>query len=133
MEGEYRHELARDPDCESVNLLNACQAVLRRRIFPLQEVIQIELMGRQVIHDLMDTFWEAAGTAQSSSLREPDSRSFTGKLLRLVSKNYRLALERALKEGYLPECFCRLQLVTDQVSGMTDTFACTLNHELRNR
>lgn len=133
MEGEYRHELARDPNCESVNLLNACQAVLRRRIFPLQEVIQTELMGRQVIHFLMDAFWEAAGTAQSSSLREPDSKSFTGKLLRLVSKNYRLALERALKEGYLPEHYCRLQLVTDQVSGMTDTFACTLNRELTNR
>jgi dGTPase len=132
MEGEYKHELARDPDCESVNLLNACQAVLRRRIFPLQEVIQIELMGRYVIHDLMDAFWEAASTAQPGSLMEPDSKSFTGKLLRLVSKNYRLALERALKEGYLPEDYCRLQLVTDQVSGMTDTFACTLNRNLRN-
>jgi dGTPase len=132
MEGDYTHELARDPDCESVNLLNACQAVLRRRIFPLQEVIKIELMGRQIIHELMDAFWEAAHTTPSSSLSEPDSKSFTGKLLRLVSKNYRLALKRALKEGYLPERYCRLQLVTDQISGMTDTFACTLNRELRN-
>lgn len=132
MSGEYRFELVRDPSCESINLLNACQTVLRRRIFPLQEVVTVELMGRHVLHELMDAFWEAA---KACAVRDPlriDSKSFPGKLLSLISKNYRQALVRAVHEGYLPERYCRLQLVTDQVSGMTDTFACTLNRQLRN-
>ena len=132
MAGEYRYELARDPACESVRLLNACQAVLRQRIFPLQEVVKVELMGRHVIHKLMDAFWEAAKVCPSGDPLQFDSKSFPGKILRLISKNYQLALARAIKDRHLPEQYCRLQLVTDQVSGMTDTFACTLHRQLRN-
>jgi len=132
MAGEYRHELARDPKCRTINLLNACQAVLRRRIYPLREVVRVELMGRHVIHELMDLFWEAAKLCSPDDPLQVDVKTFPGKLLSLISSNYRLAYTRAMKDNDLPERYCRLQLLTDQVAGMTDTYACTLHRQLTN-
>jgi len=40
--------------------------------------------------------------------------------------------DNALAKGKLPERYCRLQLVTDQIAGMTDTFAIRLHKRLMN-
>ena len=85
-------------------------------------------MGRLVIHDLMDLFWEAASTCDSSSV----PKTFAGKAYALLSANYRSVFEKALQRKEMPETYCRLQLVTDYVCGMTDTFACTLHKRLTN-
>ncbi|MGD0737818.1 MAG: dGTP triphosphohydrolase [Terracidiphilus sp.] len=132
MFGQYTHELARDENCKTTRLLDACQAFLRSRIFPLHEVTRVEIMGRKVIHDLMDLFWEAVEACSEGEAEPRDKRSFPAQIFDLISTNYRQAFERGVRLRKLPEQYCRLQLVADQIAGMTDTHACSLHRQLMN-
>ena len=83
-------------------------------------------MGRKIIWDLMDIFWEGL------EHKGPPKGSFAKKIWDLLSQNYRSAFEHALKDEKLPEAYCRLQLLTDYICGMTDTFAAELHRRLMN-
>ena len=60
---------------------------------------------------------------------------FDAKIYHLASPNYRFVFEEALKKTggeRKAELYVKLQLVTDQVCGMTDTYARDLYRELTN-
>jgi dGTP triphosphohydrolase len=80
----------------------------------------------------MDLFWEAAKAADSSVA--PKTQHYHEKLFLLVSDNYRDVFQHRLRKSppEVPEMYVRLQLVTDQVAGMTDAYACRLHKELLN-
>ena len=78
----------------------------------------------------MDVFWEGAETMPSTE--DPSTSTFAGKASALVSRNYRRVFQDALTEGLLPEKYSRIQLVTDYICGMTDSFAKNLHAELFN-
>jgi len=125
MEGLYHGELVEDSGAAA--LVNACRDLNRYRVYCSDETLKLELMGRRIIWDLMDVFWEG--------VRQDEGRgkgSFAAKAYDLMSDNYRRVFEKAKKEGKLPEKYCRLQLVTDYVCGMTDTFASQLHRRLMN-
>jgi len=122
----------KDPECTAGALLKACKKVGLKHVYPSTSTLKLELMGRKVIHDLMDIFWE--GASQCGTEKEPDccKRGFPKKAYNLISTNYRKVFEKTVKEGILPEWYCRIQLVTDQIAGMTDTYAITLHKRLMN-
>ena len=60
MSGEYNRELLRDPDCKAAPFVRACKKVGLSYVYPSKNTLKLELMGRKVIHDLMDIFWEGA-------------------------------------------------------------------------
>jgi dGTPase len=132
MSGEYHEELVSDPDCEAEKFVDACKKVGQTYVYPSSGTIKLELMGRKVIHDLMDVFWEGARLCGTKSAPKECKNGFAGKAFALISNNYRKVFEKALEDGKLPERYCRLQLVTDQIAGMTDTFATTLHKRLMN-
>src|SRR5262249_18816058 len=117
MAGEYSHELVRRSDAAAV--YNACKEVVKRRIFCSPEVLRLEIMGRKVIHDLLDLYWEGV----SPEVR--DEKGFDTKLYSIISDNYRHAFEQDLGRRFprLPmeaqQHYLRLRLVCDQVAGMT--------------
>jgi dGTPase len=79
----------------------------------------------------MTIFWEGAETLPING--EPNTRDFRGKIGALLSANYRRVFQHfASTEKELPEVYHRLQLVTDYVCGMTDSFAKRLHAELKN-
>jgi len=124
MGGDYHNELYKDSKASA--LITACKKVGQNEIYCAKDNLKLELMGRRVIHDLMDIFWEGA-------LRgEKDKKSFAGKILALTSENYRIVYRESKKEGRLPEKYCCMHLMTDYICGMTDTFACTLHKRLTN-
>jgi dGTPase len=132
MDGDYHCELAKDPDCRAARFISACKMVGQNHVYPSKNTLKLELMGRKVIHDLMDVFWEGAQVCGTKSAPPECKAGFEGKAFGLISKNYRKVFTKALEEGKLPERYCRLQLVTDQIAGMTDTFATTLHKRLMN-
>ena len=77
----------------------------------------------------MDVFWEGAEAMPATG--DPSTSTFAGKAAALFSSNYRRVFQHALTEG-LPEEYCRLQLVTDYICGMTDSFAKNLHAGLFN-
>lgn len=124
MDGDYHGELIEDSKAKP--LVDACRGLNRSRVYCSAETLKLELMGRRIIWDLMDVFWEGARQG------EPDKGSFATKAYDLMSDNYRRVFARATKTGELPEKYYRLQLVTDYVCGMTDTFASQLHRRLMN-
>ncbi len=129
--GDFHSELLHD--CTEADLLKRCKDIGRRHVYCSKPNLRLEVMGKKVIHDLMDVFWAAACEAPPKK-----KNSFNAKVYTLMSTNYRNIFENAMRESKkenapaLPEKYHRLQLVTDYVCGMTDTYACTLHKQLFN-
>jgi dGTPase len=123
MAGEYHEELVKK--CSAMKLLQACKNIGREIIYCSSETLELELMGRHVIRDLLDLFWEGAKNYEGISLR---TNTFEGKIVALMSQNYKLVFDCA----DLNIRYKQLQLVTDHVCGMTDTFSCDLHRKLTN-
>lgn len=129
MMGKYHNELI--SDSRAKKLVVKLKELARQRAYATPPNLKLELMGRKVICDLMDVFWEGAKAMPREG--NPQSKNFQGKAAALLSENYRKVFQYWLKEQKdLPEKYHRLLLVTDYVSGMTDTFAIKLHKELSN-
>jgi dGTPase len=129
MNGNYRGELV--ADCEAAELIKRLKKLGAARVYGTASNLKLELMGRRVIWDLMDVFWEGAKVLPTAGL--PTTRVFSGKIGALFSENYRRVFQHYVgKLPDVPEQYHRFQLVTDYVCGMTDTFAKRLHAELTN-
>lgn len=130
MNGDYTSELLYDSKTGAI--AKACKKMNRERVITSNEIGKLEYMGRTVMHDLMDMFWEGARNAPNDDLMD----SFQEKMYQLMSANYRSVFEHAQsddkKQPEEPPAYARLQLVADYVCGMTDTYACQLHRELTN-
>jgi dGTPase len=127
--GDYHGELLKDSDASG--LISACKKIGRDTIYVSDETLKLEVLGRRVIHDLMELFWKAIREYRSNS----QLTSFNAKLYKLTSANYRAVFEKNLRSSSstcVPEMYFKLQLVTDHVSGMTDSYACALHKSLMN-
>ena len=103
----------------------------QEHVYQTHSTFKLELMGRRVIVDLMDVLWE--GAAAMPLTGSPDTSTFAGKSAALFSPNYRRVFQHFAAENKdLPERYHRLQLLTDYVCGMTDSFAKRLHAELFN-
>jgi dGTPase len=133
MAGMYADELVQDG--AAAPIVRACKMTGRRHVYGAADVTRLEIMGHKVLHDLMDLFWEAASTFEPSWL---DARghvrasTHAAKVYAMLSTNYRTVFEHALEAGAMPPLYCRLQLVTDHIAGMTDSYACTLHRQVTN-
>ena len=103
----------------------------RTKIYCTPSNLKLELLGRTVIKELLTLFWEGASVLEPDRPIKP--KKFTGKLQALLSDSYLKVFTHFVKErGDLPIGYHRLQLVTDYVCGMTDSFAKHLHSELTN-
>jgi dGTPase len=128
--GTYGKELVEDETCEAAAFVGACKAVGRKWVYASKDVLRLELMGRRIIHDLMDVFWEGAELGD----QKLKPKTYPGKAYRLISANYRHVFENELttETGAQNSQYHRAQLVVDYVAGMTDTFALALHKRLFN-
>ncbi|MFH0782588.1 MAG: dNTP triphosphohydrolase [Pseudomonadota bacterium] len=124
MAGEYHRELVKE--CSARNLLKACKDIGREIIYCSSETLELELMGRRIIKDLLNLFWEGAKHYEGSFLR---TNTFEGKTIALMSDNYKMVFRN---NSDMNIKYRQLQLVTDHVCGMTDTFSCDLHRKLFN-
>lgn len=100
-----------------------------------RSVLEIELQGYNVIRELMDMLWfgidEMGGLApEEQRCRHPFARY----VYHRISENYRRVFTEALekKDRVMPAWYYKFQLLTDMVSGMTDSFALAFYEELLN-
>ena len=129
MDGTYQDELVAEGEAKT--LVELLKTIGRERVYCTPQTLKLELMGRHVITDLLDLFWE--GAKHLPLEQPPKHKTFSGKIGALLSDNYRRVFYHFTKEDqHLPENYHRLQLVTDYVCGMTDSFARRLHAELTN-
>lgn len=130
MDGTFDKSLIKISSAAELN--KACKDIAKKHMFTNPVVIRRELMGRRVIHDLMDFYWPAiCKTTDGDGLDH-----FLKKTYEQISPNYRSVFERRIKGSSLgtalPAEYYRMQLLTDQIAGMTDSFAVQLHRQLFN-
>jgi dGTPase len=126
-----KHEI---PLMEGSRLCDALKAIARQYAFSDGGVLKMEAVGAAAINGLMSFFWTAiADRAECSDLgsRRCSARAQFG--YSLISPNY---LEDAAKNAELAGGegnirYRELRLLTDMISGMTDTFAIKLWRDVR--
>ena len=130
MDGKYPGTLLKESD--AAELAKSLREIGHTRVYPTRSTLTLELMGRHVIGDLMNVFWEGAAVLPSKG--SPKTTEFASKAAALFSPNYRQVFQHFVNiEGRkLPEAYHRFQLVTDYICGMTDSFAKRLHAELFN-
>jgi dGTPase len=103
-----------------------------RHAYKHPSVLRVELQGYNVIRGLMNMFWAAIVNREdpsnlSSARKCPFTRFVYGK----ISENYRRAFENPAAEiAKIPIRYRECLLLTDMISGMTDSFAVDLHAEL---
>lgn len=99
-----------------------------------RSVLTVELQGYNVIRSLMDMFWAAIVDREDCSKPEsPRCHPFTKFVYGRISENYRRVFENPSEDlKQLPMRYRECQLLTDMISGMTDSFAMDLCKELQS-
>ena len=91
--------------------------------FESEDVVKNELVGEKIITTLLDCFVNAV----LSSEKEKNGTT-EGKLYSIISNHYKFVNDKY--NSYGNTTYKGLQLVTDYISGMTDSYALTLYQEL---
>ncbi|WP_416463098.1 dGTP triphosphohydrolase [Sphingomonas sp. VDB2] len=103
-----------------------------KHAFIHRSVLAIELQGYNVIHSLMDMMWgaiAARGDPLVVDARDSEANVFQRYVYNRISENYRRIFES--KNNHLPLNYKRSQLLADMISGMTDSYAVSLEQELK--
>ncbi len=99
-----------------------------------RSVLEVELQGFNVIRGLMDFFW--ASIVDRKDPNNPASirnQPFTNFVYGRISENYRRIFENPSEtDKKLPIRYRECILLTDMISGMTDSYAVNLYDELLN-
>ena len=95
-----------------------------------RSVLEVELTGYNTIRGLMGFLWEAICQREEPTvLGSRRSTPFASYAYNRISENYRRIFED--DSNSMPVRYKELQLLTDMVSGMTDSFALSLHVELK--
>lgn len=96
----------------------------REHAYQHKSVLEVELEGYNTIRKLMDFLWKAIDAHDTGSKAPFESYGYIR-----ISENYRRVFED--KENKMPGRYKQLQLLTDMISGMTDSFAISLCNKLQ--
>jgi dGTPase len=127
MAGDFQGELM--AVSRSNKLWAAFKTFARKHVYSHRSVIEVELEGHRTIHALMDDLWRAIVNRGSADFtRTKDAPPYDSYVYSRISENYR----RVAQRSDMPMRYRELQLMTDMISGMTDSFAVNLRRELRD-
>ncbi|SEC69867.1 dGTPase [Pseudomonas taetrolens] len=123
-------------------LLDSSDVKLLRRLlgdfsfnhtFQHRSVLEVELTGYNTIRGLMDIFWAAIlETNPDNGVNRP-SHPYNRYVFMRISENYRRVYNSPSGDlKGLPLRYRQCLLLTDMISGMTDSFAVNLLQELRS-
>lgn len=95
-----------------------------------RSVLEVELQGYNTIRGLMDFLWEAISNRKDiKDLASRRKTPFASYAYNRISENYRRIFEDTGND--MPARYKELQLLTDMMSGMTDSFAISLYEDLK--
>lgn len=127
MSGQFQGELL--AVSKSSKLLAAFKAFARKHVYSHRSVIEVEIEGHRTIHALMDDLWRAIVNRGSADFtKTKDAPPYDAYVYSRISENYR----RVAQRSQMPMRYRELQLMTDMISGMTDSFAVNIRRELRD-
>jgi dGTPase len=117
------------PLMEHSPLCDALKGVAAQYGFSHSTVLRTEALGAVAIEELMSDFWNAIHSREKTDdIRSRREGARARYVYSLISPNY---LEQAHKPTSIGVRYSELRLLTDMVSGMTDTFAIKVWRDLK--
>jgi dGTPase len=118
--GDYDEELLAFPKCKRIK--TCLDKMVKERILTSKEILSLELVGHKVITTLLRYFTDAILSNDFTN-----DKSKNGKLYKFISVNFRHIFNTYSKST----TYDKLRLVTDFISGMTDSYALDVYQKLR--
>tara|TARA_R110001583_G_scaffold81974_1_gene218065 strand:+ start:359 stop:1771 length:1413 start_codon:yes stop_codon:yes gene_type:complete len=109
-------------------LCNALKDFDRSWGYNNKSVLKLELEGFNYIHNLMDMMWEAIHGRLDEENKKVSQTPFSKYVYQKISENYRRVFEDDKNE--MSNTYKEAQLLTDAISGMTDSYLIQLHNEL---
>lgn len=145
MNGEFKTDLFYDTISEKI--LKALKELAFEEVFSSKPIVKMEIAAKTIISDLLDKFIPAVLYWDTNY--ENESELTSRRCITILSENQR-HIYKHYSKLYIEECnksrsmdyaqkeeeiyryklYLRLLLVTDYISGMTDSFIKSLYHEL---
>ena len=96
------------------------------------KVLKCELLGQEVLSYLLNTFYNALFSKEIYQNGKFNRKSKEFKIYSLISRNY---IDKACDNGenFPSDNYKKFMLITDYISGMTDTYALNLYQELTGK
>jgi len=111
-------------DFRSSSVVSALKKFAGLRIYRHRDVLKAELSGHRVIPRLMDAMWRAVVAERRGAQTKLDEY-----VMSMMSPNY-VRVYRQSEDLGLPIWYRQIQLVSDQVCGMSDSHALRVHDEL---
>lgn len=111
----------------------------KSQVYSNRPILEVELTGYNTINELMDIFWKTLqnmirdedGNIEINKEGNPKfSNPYSQYVFSRISENYRRVMLGT--ENKMPQRYKELQLMTDMISGMTDSYAISLLQDLKN-
>lgn len=127
MSGEYEKDLFDEGfHTHSIKILKDAMGEF---VFDSSEILRLELSAKKIITSLLDDFiyaviyWDAEDN--NYKLTKADK-----KFINIISDNYKEDYLKAKSDDEIENLYLRFLMVTDYISGMTDSFAKSLYQQL---
>lgn len=117
------------PILEESDLCNFLKDVAKDHAFSNPEVLKSEAIGAQAISEIMSFFWASIENRETvCDIKSRRTTAASKYAWSLVSPNYIEEAARCINEGTPPQHirYAEMRLLTDMISGMTDSFAMKL-------
>lgn len=125
MRGGYIENKEKPKSLISSSEFHEVEAFIRgycvENVYNNKEVLTLELVGKEVLDNLLDKFVFAALETTKENCNPCDQ-----KLFKLISENFKYIHVNEAKDNL----YERIQIVVDYISGMTDSYALNLNKKL---
>lgn len=140
MKGNYTHDLFYGTNHEYT--IQILKDAMKEFVYEKQSIVRLELSARKIINSLLDDFvyavlyWEEGIKEKSKNKMSKVDK----KIVSIISENYKKDYRKARREiktevkkddkDLSYNLYLRLLMVTDYISGMTDSYAKNLYQEL---
>ena len=121
MNGSFDSDLISRTKDDSKEIYKTLLEIAKERIYNNNDVIMLELVGSRVIDGLLNIFAPAILSEQCNNIK-----SELGKYYSIISPNFRFVIENYSDK----DLYSKLQLASDFICGMTDSFALDLYQKL---
>ncbi len=128
MHGKYKYDLLQESGVAEV--INLLKEIAFKYVFQSEFILKSEISAASILNGLLDLFVPAIINYDTPIKLS----NFEKKLIKLISQNYLLIYHIYSKDKSNEEkLYLRLQLVTDYICGMTDSYAKSLYEELTGK
>ncbi|MDD6216745.1 MAG: deoxyguanosinetriphosphate triphosphohydrolase [Roseburia sp.] len=127
MGGKYTYDMFKDTNHEAT--IEILKAAMKEFVYDDKEILKLELAAKKIITSLLDDFINAV---LYYDLKDENYKPSTAdkKLINIISANYKEDYQHAKTNDEYENLYLRFLMVTDYISGMTDTYARNLYREL---